>query len=70
MYVGASFVGHLQAPEAIEPREGPLHHPPKPAQPLARFNAASRDAGDDAAQPTILRYASGSVAPSVEITIT
>ena len=47
--VCAALVAHSQAPEAIEPRQCMLHHPPVPPEALAAFHASTRDAGRDAA---------------------
>lgn len=49
MDVSPTLIADLEAPEAVEPGERPLHHPAIPSQPFARFDAAARDAGDDAA---------------------
>ena len=42
--IGPPLVAHLQASVAVQPRQRPLHHPPVPAQPLARVHAPSGDA--------------------------
>ncbi len=49
MDVGPPLVAHLEPAEAIEPRQRALDYPAIPSQPLARFAATARDAGDDAA---------------------
>ena len=46
--MGASFVAHGQAPEAVEPGERPFHHPAVASQSLARLDAFAGDARDDA----------------------
>jgi hypothetical protein len=51
MDVGPPLVAHLKAAEAVEPGEGALHHPAIPSESLARFDAASGDAGEDTACP-------------------
>src|SRR5215210_80647 len=38
------LVAHLEAPIAVQPRQRPLHHPPVPAQPLARVDTPPSDA--------------------------
>ena len=51
MDVGPPFVAHLEAAEAIEPRERAFHHPAIASEPLARFDAAPGNAGNDAPGP-------------------
>lgn len=48
------LIAHLQASEAIEPTQGPLHDPAMPPQPLARFDPASRDSRDNTAFAQLL----------------
>ena len=45
------LVPHGEPPEAIEPGKGAFHHPAVAAQPLARLDAATGNARDDAADP-------------------
>ena len=47
--VGPPLVADSQAAAAQEPGERALDHPPVPAQPLARLDAAAGDPGGDAA---------------------
>jgi hypothetical protein len=47
--VGPPLVADSQAAAAQEPGERALDHPPVPAQPLARLDAAAGDPGRDAA---------------------
>jgi hypothetical protein len=49
--ISPPLVAHLEPTEAVEPRKRALHHPPKPSQPLARFDAAPCNPRDDAARP-------------------
>jgi hypothetical protein len=49
---GPAIVARPQAAHGIEPREVAFDHPSVPAEALLRFNAASRDAIEDAAHPT------------------
>jgi len=39
MDVTPALIAYLQAPVAIDPRQGPLHYPPVSSELLARFNA-------------------------------
>ena len=48
MDVGAALVAHLEATEAIEPRERVLDHPAIPPQSFTRLDATPSDARDDA----------------------
>jgi hypothetical protein len=57
VHVGTALVAHLEPAEAVEPRERSLHHPAILPKALARFDAAPRDAGDDAARPQRLSAA-------------
>jgi hypothetical protein len=49
MDIDAPLVADRQASKAGEPSKGALHHPAMPAEPIARFNAASRNAMLDVA---------------------
>jgi DNA helicase II / ATP-dependent DNA helicase PcrA len=51
MDVGPPLIAHRQPAEAAQPRQRALDDPAVPAEPLARLDAAARDARDDAAPP-------------------
>jgi hypothetical protein len=51
MDVIATFVAHLQSPEAVQPRKCSFHYPPVFPKLLARFDASSGYSGGYAPLP-------------------
>lgn len=48
MQISTPLVAHRESSEAIEPGQRPLHDPPVPPEALARVDAATGDAREDA----------------------
>ena len=59
MDVIAALITDGEAAEAVEPSKGTLDHPAVAAQPVAALDAASRDAGEDAAAAAGLTAGAG-----------
>ena len=69
MDVGALVVADAQAPELVEPRKGPLHDPPPPAQATPMLGAAHGQQGHDVTSPETAPYGRRVVAAIAEHTV-